>query len=65
MEAAMTKEALDKAVMFFVILNAIGAMLWLKGPAANPVQFVFRIALCVVAVVGLVVLLILRKTRSQ
>ena len=65
MEAAMTKETVDKAVIFFVVLNALSAMLWLKGPAANSAQFIFRIGLCVVAIVGLIVMLILRKMRSS
>ena len=60
----MSKESLDRATIFFVVLNGVSAMLWLKGPAANWVQFVFRLALSVIAVVGLVAMLMLRKKRS-
>ena len=59
------RSAVDKAALLFTVICAMGGMLWVKGPAVNSAQLLFRIVVSVVGLVGLITVIILKQRRSD
>ena len=51
--------------ILFLVMCGMSAVLWLRGPATNTGQLIFRVAVGVVGVVGTIAVQIIKFVRNK
>jgi hypothetical protein len=57
--------SLESLQLGFMIVSAIGAFFYFRGPAQNDAQLAFRIGVIAVGFIGLLIVSIIRLTRKR